>query len=849
MPLQISGFTRRAAQATPESSLEDTMRFTGWFLTLIAVIALSGCRPDMPETAFRTTIKVVDHDTGKPVPGALVLVGVRISVEPEFEPPYDWAMAGNRAFTDDKGAVRFKVVKGLYEGAKPTDALWRVLEDRKPKVERKIIGVESGSILVLAPGYGLFHQPFGVIDNPRFDEYLSKRGETMDTFGGWFGRGYRAEDYNYPAVAVKAEELRRNREITVKVGKVTSTGEEHRFVSFMPAIIGYADVTMSKDSGTTRDEKLDIYAFLMSQLEYAVKVSTNPAWREGLAELKKDETLKEFIAWKPADDNHEKYIHDLLTLKALERLTDEHSEVKEYAQAVLEGVKAEDAGLRSLHHFYDPYSPETALTRKSQTALKWGAIGYPENPDNDWDWEDAKAYYRAGDKRKAYKALGHVVHLLQDLGVPMHTRMITHLTSPENRFEAYFNNMAEDLGGLPPQYWQAEESVTAKDIKEKFEAVAYLTFGAFTLDGRTVSYDDYYTQGGILKTPDDDTLNAMGRHLFPKTIAHTAGLMRAFHAQVNPAAYAQAGKPDISGGTTDAGIKKSTISIEKAKMGSVRFEEEEMIFKTPDGKSVSEYISAKGNMYAETLEKYKGKGFGDPELRKLTPPRVRFYDESGKPVKEIAVTVWDQKVFPGTEKDRTTGKPLSTFRQIEESVEISRDGGYAFINTIKREGIFEYMEGHRRKSEWKVYDRAGRLLWERKTDDVALGAAFADTGVLAVVIGGGWGGENDALRIYNKSGALIFLYPDGETDAQKVDYGMLKISRNGRYLATRVTFNDWETATVFFDLKTKKSWRAPHSYLIFEMTDEGSVWCDYYDVKKGERGPVSRINLKTYLGE
>lgn len=282
------------------------------------------------------------------------------------------------------------------------------------------------------------------------------------------------------------------------------------------------------------------------------------------------------------------------------------------------------------------------------------------------------------------------------------------------------------------------------------------------------------------------------------------GLLLLIHAQANEA-YAQAGKAAIPGGATDAGVKKSTGPAVKADMASVRFEE--------------------------------------------NPARVRFNDKSGKQIKEIAITVWDRKIFPGTEKDRTTGKPLSTFRQIEESVEISRDGGYAFINTVKREGIFEYMEGHKAKSEWKIYDRAGHLLWERKTDDVALGATFADSGVLATVIGGGMGGENDALRVYDKSGALVFLYPDGETDVRTVDYGMLKISRNGRYLATRVTFEDWTPVTLFFDLKTKKSWRAPHSYHIFEMTDDGSVWFDYYDIKKGERGPVSRINLKTYLGE
>ncbi|MEW5905488.1 MAG: hypothetical protein AB1734_01770 [Elusimicrobiota bacterium] len=806
MPLKMPVFTRRAAQATPESSLEDTMRFTGWFLTLIAVITLSGCRPDMPETAFRTTIKVVDRNTGKPVPGALVLVGARISVEPEFEPPYDWAMAGNRAFTDGKGAARFKVVKGLHEGDKPNDPLWKALEARKPAVKRDILGVESGSILVLAPGYGLFHQPFGVTDNPKFNAHLLKRGETMDTFGGWFGRGYRAEDYNYPAVGVKAEELRRNREITVKVGKVTSTGEEHRFVSFMPAIIGYADVTMSKDSGTTRDEKLDIYAFLMSQLEYAVKVSTNPAWREGLNELKTDEMLKEFIAWKPDDAaNHESYIHDLLTLKALERLTDEHSEVKEYAQAVLAGVKAEDDGFRYVRHFYNPAAPDKGLLRYDN-ALKWGAIGYPENPDNDWDWEDAKAYYRAGDKRKAYKALGHVVHLLQDLGVPMHTRMIPHITAPENRFETYFNDMAKDLGGLPPQYWQTDEPVTAKGVKEKFEAVADLTFSAFTLDGRTVNFDDHYTQGGILKTPSDDTLDLMGRHLFPKTIAHTAGLMRAFHAQVNPAAYAQAPVPGAKTDMPDA------TAAPKDADSKIRLD---------DGKA------------------------------------VLFTDKKGAVVKRLTLPAKKEKI----KIKLNNGKEAEGEKEISAIAVFSKNGKFAAINT-KTQRTLAGEDGRPyyrvEANEIAVYDVAGKLLYKRDypentyISDPKKNIIVADAGTTVVFTENSVDDSDNywpKLHAYNKKGEEILVYPDDDSGSVHLYSDLIKISSNGRYLAVRGWLYGEKTTTIFFDLETKKSWRAPHSYLIFEMTDDGSVRCDYYDTEKGKRGPVSRINLKAHLGE
>ncbi len=81
MPLRIPDFTRRAAQATAGQFIGGNMRFTGLVISFTAAVLVAGCKADMPETAFRTTVKVVDRDTGRPVPGALVLVGARLLPE------------------------------------------------------------------------------------------------------------------------------------------------------------------------------------------------------------------------------------------------------------------------------------------------------------------------------------------------------------------------------------------------------------------------------------------------------------------------------------------------------------------------------------------------------------------------------------------------------------------------------------------------------------------------------------------------------------------------------------------------------------------------------------------------
>ena len=107
---------------------------------------------------------------------------------------------------------------------------------------------------------------------------------------------------------------------------------------------------------------------------------------------------------------------------------------------LLRGSKEEDDGSRSLYHFYDPVY-NRGLTIKLR---KWMA-------SKDWAMNDSaqlaiapyvaftyvqgiKAYARH-DNHQAFLILGHVLHLLEDLGVPEHTRNDLHpLSSPYEHF-------------------------------------------------------------------------------------------------------------------------------------------------------------------------------------------------------------------------------------------------------------------------------------------------------------------------------------------------------------------------------------------------------------------------------
>jgi hypothetical protein len=58
------------------------------------------------------------------------------------------------------------------------------------------------------------------------------------------------------------------------------------------------------------------------------------------------------------------------------------------------------------------------------SALDWakeGAYDPGNKKYNDYDWGDARKHYKNGNKSMAYKCLGHVCHLLQDMSVPGHT--------------------------------------------------------------------------------------------------------------------------------------------------------------------------------------------------------------------------------------------------------------------------------------------------------------------------------------------------------------------------------------------------------------------------------------------
>lgn len=123
----------------------------------------------------------------------------------------------------------------------------------------------------------------------------------------------------------------------------------------------------------------------------------------------------------------------------------------EQKEWVVEGAMQEDTPPRWINHFYDPekkigwsgehtgwlwermmqsisywmlaqYEPVSSLNwlRNRELQLSYALYG------GDHTWDRAVEEYRKGNKKEAYRTLGHVLHLIEDASVPDHTRNDTH---------------------------------------------------------------------------------------------------------------------------------------------------------------------------------------------------------------------------------------------------------------------------------------------------------------------------------------------------------------------------------------------------------------------------------------
>ncbi len=94
---------------------------------------------------------------------------------------------------------------------------------------------------------------------------------------------------------------------------------------------------------------------------------------------------------------------------------------------------------RSSNHFYNPsgikkWADDSAqaniVSEPRLTAKQWAHNSSEQafSSGGDFSWERAIRDYASGDKKRAYEGLGHILHLIEDMAVPAHTRNDLHIS-------------------------------------------------------------------------------------------------------------------------------------------------------------------------------------------------------------------------------------------------------------------------------------------------------------------------------------------------------------------------------------------------------------------------------------
>lgn len=119
-----------------------------------------------------------------------------------------------------------------------------------------------------------------------------------------------------------------------------------------------------------------------------------------------------------------------------------YEELQAYKDVIKIGVVNEDDGepiLRFVNHFFDPdtgfgmpknsytilyegRAPSFSDVTRYMSAYEWGLHGMPDH----FDWESGIDAYGYWANHPAYRALGHVLHLLQDMAQPDHAKCRPH---------------------------------------------------------------------------------------------------------------------------------------------------------------------------------------------------------------------------------------------------------------------------------------------------------------------------------------------------------------------------------------------------------------------------------------
>ncbi len=168
-------------------------------------------------------------------------------------------------------------------------------------------------------------------------------------------------------------------------------------------------------------------------------------------------------------------------------------------ELIIQGSIDEDSpAFRVINHFYDPI--RNIGINGSRTSKQWVF----DDLDNEYSWNNGIKYYAQGDNEKAFLSLGHVLHLIEDMTVPDHTRNDPHigvgpvgLYTGESPYENWSdkNKDTNSLSGLANVYKNGgERPKVLSSLENYFDFLANYSnnnfFSADTIANYSYKYDD-----------------------------------------------------------------------------------------------------------------------------------------------------------------------------------------------------------------------------------------------------------------------------------------------------------------------------------------------------------------------
>lgn len=232
----------------------------------------------------------------------------------------------------------------------------------------------------------------------------------------------------------------------------------------------------------------------------------------------------------------EEYLRENLGIKTSQKFTDsDNGQTRTGKEWIEYGSAAEDeydsAGIRPLRHFHNPinnrglYDPVARPTWYS--SIEWGTT----RNENIWNWNRAREYYylaltsptteeRSNYYAKMFRALGQVMHLIEDASVPHHVRNDQHLESTlpwvdhyeewvrDNIDPMQFNVGAFDFSGISNftvnNFWD----------QELYTGVEYANYMQFPENAGIAEFTNYHFLSEDTLFLDEDDPDA-ARHYFP----------------------------------------------------------------------------------------------------------------------------------------------------------------------------------------------------------------------------------------------------------------------------------------------------------------------------------------------